>query len=157
MAPPKTLVGLERHRADCFSRIAWQTRQTLRACKQRSWRMGKYVDGFVVPVPKDKLEAYRQFSEQAGKVWRELGALEYVECVGDDVPPGKLTSFPLAVKLEADETVVFAWIVYPSRTERDRINKAVMQDPRIAGADPKSMPFDTKRMFWGGFEVLVSL
>jgi len=119
--------------------------------------MGKYVDGFVVPVPKDKLEAYRQFSEQAGKVWRELGALEYIECVGDDVPPGKLTSFPQAVKLEANETVVFAWIVYPSRAERDRINRAVMQDPRIAGIDPKSMPFATKRMFWGGFEVLVSL
>jgi uncharacterized protein YbaA (DUF1428 family) len=119
--------------------------------------MGKYVDGFVVPVPKDKLEAYRQFSHKAGEVWRELGALEYVECVGDDVPPGKLTSFPQAVRLEANETVVFAWITYASRAERDRINAAVMQDPRIAGVDPKSMPFDTKRMFWGGFEVLVSL
>ena len=119
--------------------------------------MGNYVDGFVVPVPKDKLEAYREFSEKAGKVWRELGALEYVECVGDDVPLGKLTSFPQAVKLEANETVVFAWIVYPSRAERDRINAAVMRDPRIAGADPSSMPFDTKRMFWGGFEVFVSL
>ena len=119
--------------------------------------MGKYVDGFVVPVRKDKLEAYREFSERAGKVWREHGALEYIECVGDNVPMGKLTSFPQAVQLEADETVVFAWIVYPSRAERDRINAAVMQDKRIAGADPKSMPFDSKRMFWGGFNVLVSL
>jgi uncharacterized protein YbaA (DUF1428 family) len=119
--------------------------------------MGKYVDGFVLPVPKDKVEAYKQFSETAGKVWRELGALEYIECVGDDVPPGKLTSFPQAVKLEPNETVVFAWIVYPSRAERDRINAAVMKDERITGVDPKSMPFDSKRMFWGGFEVLVSL
>ena len=116
--------------------------------------MGKYVDGFVLPVPKDKLEAYREFSEKAGKVWRELGALEYVECFGDDVPPGKLTSFPLAVKLEANETVIFAWIVYSSRAERDRINTAVMKDPRIAGT---SVPFDGKRMVWGGFEMFVSL
>src|SRR4029077_20093809 len=135
----------------------WHLRQTAKALQRRSWQMGKYVDGFVVPVRKDKLEAYREFSERAGKVWRELGALEYVECVGDDVPPGKLTSFPQAVKLEANETVVFAWIVYSSRAERDRINAAVMKDPRIAGTDPKSVPFDGKRMFWGGFEMLVSL
>jgi uncharacterized protein YbaA (DUF1428 family) len=119
--------------------------------------MGKYVDGFVVPVPTDKLEAYREFSEKAGKVWRELGALEYVECVGNDVPLGKLTSFPQAVKLEANETVVFAWIVYSSRAERDRINAAVMKDPRITGTDPQAVPFDGKRMFWGGFEMFVSL
>jgi uncharacterized protein YbaA (DUF1428 family) len=119
--------------------------------------MGKYVDGFVLPVPKDKVEAYREFSEKAGKVWRELGALEYVECMGDDVPLGKLTSFPQAVKLEPNETVVFAYIVYASRAERDRINAAVMQDPRITSTDPKSVPFDGKRMFWGGFEVLISL
>jgi uncharacterized protein YbaA (DUF1428 family) len=119
--------------------------------------MAKYVDGFVVPVRIDQLKAYRQFSEQAGKIWRELGALEYIECVGDDVPLGKLTSFPQAVQLEPQETVVFAWIVYRSRSERDRINRAVMQDKRLAGADPKSMPFDTKRMIWGGFDVLVSL
>jgi len=119
--------------------------------------MGKYIDGFVVPVRKDKLEEYRQFSERAGQVWRELGALQYIECVGDDVPTGKLTSFPQAVQLEPDETVIFAWIVYASRAERDRINRAVMQDPRIGGVDPKSMPFDTKRMFWGGFEELVAL
>ena len=119
--------------------------------------MGRYIDGFVVPVRTDKLEAYRQFSERAGKVWRDLGALEYIECVGDDVPLGKLTSFPQAVRLEPQETVVFAWIVYPSRAERDRINSAVMQDKRLAGADPTSLPFDRKRMVWGGFEVLVSL
>jgi len=119
--------------------------------------MGKYVDGFVVPVPKDKLEAYRQFSERAGKVWRELGALEDVECVGDDVPPGKLTSFPLAVQLEANETAVFAWIVYSSRAERDRINAAVMKDPRITATDPQSLPFDGKRMIWGGFKTRIDM
>jgi uncharacterized protein YbaA (DUF1428 family) len=120
--------------------------------------MAKYVDGFVVPVPKKNIEAYRRFSEEAGKIWREHGALEYVECIGDDVKPGKITSFPQAVKLEPDETVVFAWIVYESREERDRINAAVMKDPRIADKlDPKSMPFDGMRMFWGGFEVLIEL
>jgi uncharacterized protein YbaA (DUF1428 family) len=119
--------------------------------------MGKYVDGFVMPVPKANLEAYRRVAENAGKVWREYGALEYVECVAEDVKPGELTSFPQAVKLEPDETVVFAWIVYESREHRDRINERVMKDPRIANIDPKSMPFDTKRMFWGGFEVFVEV
>jgi uncharacterized protein YbaA (DUF1428 family) len=119
--------------------------------------MGKYVDGFVMPVPKANLEAYRRVAENAGKVWREYGALEYVECVANDVKPGELTSFPQAVKLEPDETVVFAWIVYESREHRDRVNEQVMKDPRIASIDPKSMPFDAKRMFWGGFEVLVEV
>ena len=119
--------------------------------------MGKYVDGFVLPLPKKNVEAYQKFSENAGKIWREYGALEYIECVGDDVPVGKLTSFPQAVKLEPDETVVFAWIVYESREHRDRVNSAVMKDPRMAGMDPKSMPFDGKRMIWGGFEVFVQL
>jgi uncharacterized protein YbaA (DUF1428 family) len=119
--------------------------------------MGKYVDGFVLPVPKANLEAYRRVAENAGKVWREHGALEYVECVADDVKPGELTSFPQAVKLEPDETVGLAWIVYESREHRDRVNELVMKDPRIANMDPKSMPFDAKRMFWGGFEVLVEL
>jgi uncharacterized protein YbaA (DUF1428 family) len=128
------------------------------ACRERRPAMAKYVDGFVVPVPKNNIEAYRRFSEEAGKIWREHGALEYVECIGDDVKPGKITSFPQAVKLEPDETVVFAWIVYESREERDRINAAVMKDPRIADKmDPKSMPFDGMRMFWGGFEVLIEL
>jgi uncharacterized protein YbaA (DUF1428 family) len=119
--------------------------------------MGKYVDGFVVPVPKADLEAYRKMAADAGKVWREYGALEFVECVADDVKRGEVTSFPQAVKLEPDETVVFAWIVYESREHRDRVNEQVMKDPRIANMDPKSMPFDGKRMFWGGFEVLVEV
>ena len=119
--------------------------------------MGRYVDGFVLPVPKANIEAYRSFAQDAGKVWREYGALDYVECVADDVKPGEVTSFPQSVKLEPDETVVFAWIVYESREHRDRVNEQVMKDPRIANMDPKSMPFDGKRMFWGGFEVLVEL
>ena len=117
--------------------------------------MGKYVDGFVLPVPKASIDAYRHIAEEAGKVWREYGALDYVECVADDVKPGKLTSFPQSVKLEPDETVVFAWIVYESREHRDRVNEQVMKDPRMTGMDPKSMPFDGKRMFWGGFKVFV--
>ncbi|MFC7302286.1 DUF1428 domain-containing protein [Cognatiluteimonas weifangensis] len=115
-----------------------------------------YVDGFVVPVPTANLAAYRKMARRAGKIWREHGALEYVECLGDDVAPGKLTSFPQAVKLKDGETVVFSWIVYKSRRDRDRINKKVMADPRLADMmDPKQLPFDGKRMFWGGFKVLV--
>jgi uncharacterized protein YbaA (DUF1428 family) len=117
--------------------------------------MGRYVDGFVVPVPKRSVEAYRRMAADAGKIWREYGALQYVEAVADDVKPGEVTSFPQAVKLEPDETVVFAWIVYESREHRDRVNEQVMKDPRMTGMDPASMPFDGKRMFWGGFEVLV--
>jgi uncharacterized protein YbaA (DUF1428 family) len=117
--------------------------------------MGHYVDGFVLPVPKANIEAYRRIAADAGKVWREYGALDYVECVADDVKPGEVTSFPQSVKLEPDETVVFAWIVYESREHRDRVNAQVMQDPRMTGMDPKTMPFDGKRMFWGGFKVLV--
>jgi len=117
-----------------------------------------YVDGFVLPVPKAKLAAYRKLARQAGKVWKDHGALAYVECVGDDVPMGKLTSFPQSVKLKADETVVFAWIVYASRKQRDAINKKVMADPRLQSmGDPKSMPFDGKRMFFGGFKTIVEL
>lgn len=117
--------------------------------------MSRYVDGFVLPVPKKNLEAYRKMADTAGDVWKEHGALEYVEAVADDVKPGKLTSFPQSVQLKDDEVVIFAWIVYPSRADRDRINQAVMKDPRIAGYDPASMPFDGKRMFWGGFETIV--
>jgi uncharacterized protein YbaA (DUF1428 family) len=117
--------------------------------------MARYVDGFVLPVPKANLEAYRRIAEDAGKVWREYGALDYVECVADDVQPGKLTSFPQSVMLEPDETVVFARIVYESREHRDRVNEQVMKDPRIAGTSPESMPFDSKRMIWGGFKLLV--
>ncbi|QKT03880.1 DUF1428 domain-containing protein [Ectothiorhodospiraceae bacterium 2226] len=116
-----------------------------------------YVDGFVLPVPKDKLDAYRKLAQTAGTVWREHGALEYVECVADDVQPGEQTSFPQSVKLAPGETVVFAWIRYASRAERDRVNAAVMADPRIAGMEGEAMPFDGMRMFWGGFEVMVEL
>jgi uncharacterized protein YbaA (DUF1428 family) len=119
--------------------------------------MGKYVDGFVIPVPKANLEAYRRMAEDAGKVWREYGALAFTECVADDVKPGAITSFPQSVQLEPDETVVFAWIVYQSREHRDSVNEQVMKDPRITNMDPKSMPFDGKRMFCGGFEALVEL
>ncbi|MGH6914109.1 MAG: DUF1428 domain-containing protein [Geminicoccales bacterium] len=119
--------------------------------------MGNYVDGFVVPVPKANLEAYRRMAEDAGKVWREHGALAFTECVADDVKPGEVTSFPQSVKLEPDETVVFAWIEYESREHRDRVNVQVMQDPRMANMDPKAMPFDGKRMIWGGFKTLVAL
>jgi uncharacterized protein YbaA (DUF1428 family) len=115
-----------------------------------------YVDGYVVPVPKKKLQAYRRMAQKAGKVWREHGALEVIECVADDVKPGKHTSFPQSVKLKPGETVVFAYIVYKSRAHRDRVNAKVMKDPRITGmGDIKDMPFDAKRMFWGGFKVLV--
>jgi uncharacterized protein YbaA (DUF1428 family) len=116
----------------------------------------RYVDGYVVPVPKKNVAAYRRMAQKAGKVWRDHGALEYIECIADDVKPGKHTSFPQSVKLKAGETVVFAYIVYKSRAERDRINAKVMKDPRLADMmDPKAMPFDGKRMFWGGFKVMV--
>ena len=117
-----------------------------------------YVDGMVTPVPKAKLADYRKMSRLCGKVWKEHGALEYVECVADDVKPGKTTSFPQAVKLKDGEVVVFSWIVYRNRRERDRINKLVMADPRLAKyMDPKKLPFDGKRMFWGGFRQMVVL
>ncbi len=119
--------------------------------------MGNYVDGFVLAVPKDKLEEYRAMAELAGKVWKEHGALTYVECVADDVQPGKVTSFPQAVLAKEDELVVFAWVTYSSREERDRINEAAMNDPRLADMTPESMPFDGMRMFWGGFKKLVEL
>ena len=115
-----------------------------------------YVDGFVLPVPKSKIAAYRSMAKKAGKIWREHGALEFRECVADDVKPGKVTSFPQSVKLRKGETVFFSWIVYTSRAHRDRVNAKVMKDPRIAGmGDVKDMPFDAKRMIYGGFKVLV--
>ena len=115
-----------------------------------------YVDGFVLPVPIKNLAAYRGMARKAGKVWREHGALEFRECVADDVKPGKFTSFPQSVKLKAGEIVVFSWIVYKSRAHRDRVNTKVMKDPRItAMMNLKAMPFDGKRMFWGGFKVMV--
>ncbi|MDQ3035009.1 MAG: DUF1428 domain-containing protein [Myxococcota bacterium] len=116
-----------------------------------------YVDGFVLPVPKKNLPAYLRMARKAAKVWMEHGALEYRECVGDDVKPGKTTSFPQSVKLKAGETVVFSWIVYRSRKHRDSVNAKVMKDPRVmAMMDPASMPFDGRRMIWGGFDVKVS-
>ncbi len=115
-----------------------------------------YVDGFVLPVPKRKLAAYRKLAQLGGKVWREHGALTYVECVADDVKPGKLTSFPQSVKLKRGEVVVFSYIVYKSRKQRDRILAKVMKDPRFAKyMNPKTMPFDGRRMFWGGFKAIV--
>jgi uncharacterized protein YbaA (DUF1428 family) len=120
--------------------------------------MAQYVDGFVVPVPKQHLDAYRRMARRAGKIWREHGALEYRECVGDDVKMGKVTSFPQSVKLKPGETVVFSWIVFKSRAQRDRINAKVMSDPRLADMmDPKAMPWDTKRMIYGGFNVVVDV
>ena len=116
-----------------------------------------YVDGFVVPVPKDKIEAYRAMAEKAGAVWREHGALEFHECIADDVKPGEVTYFPQAVQLKEDETVFFSWIVYNSREERDAINEKVMNDPRLKESMGDAMPFDGKRMFWGGFRTFVSL
>ena len=117
-----------------------------------------YVDGFVVPVPKKNLDAYRRMATKSGKVWREYGALDYKECVGDDVKPGKRTSFPQAVKLKPGEVVFFSWIVYRNRKHRDSVNKKVMKDERITGMmDPKKFPFDGKRMFWGGFKGMVDL
>jgi uncharacterized protein YbaA (DUF1428 family) len=117
--------------------------------------MGVYVDGYILPVPKANIEAYREMAQTAGKIWREYGALDYVECIAEDVKPGKVTSFPQAVQLKDDETVIFSWIVYESRAERDRINAAVMKDPRLSGMDPSKMPFDGMRMFWGGFDEFV--
>jgi uncharacterized protein YbaA (DUF1428 family) len=114
-----------------------------------------YVDGFIVPVPKKKLAAYRNLARKAGKVWREHGALEFKECVADDVKVGKWTSFPRSVKRKPNETVMFSYIVYKSRAHRDRVNAKVMKDKRFAGMDMKDMPFDGKRMIYGGFKVLV--
>jgi uncharacterized protein YbaA (DUF1428 family) len=117
-----------------------------------------YVDGFIVPVPTANLDEYRKMAQKAGKVWIEHGALEYHECVADDVKPGKTTSFPQAVKLKEGETVIFSWVVYKSRAQRDKIMAKVMADPRLKDQmDPKAMPFDGKRMFWGGFKSIISL
>jgi uncharacterized protein YbaA (DUF1428 family) len=117
-----------------------------------------YVDGFVLPVPLDRLDDYKKMARKAGKIWMEYGALAYSECVADDVKPGKSTSFPQAVKLKAGETVVFSWVVYKNRRERDSIMKKVMKDPRLAAfMDPKTLPFDGKRMFFGGFKPIVEL
>jgi uncharacterized protein YbaA (DUF1428 family) len=117
-----------------------------------------YVDGFVVPVPKKNLKTYRAMARKAGKVWRDHGALEFRESVADDVKVGKWTSFPRSVKLKGNETVMFSYIVYKSRADRNRVLAKVMKDPRLAKMmDPKAMPFDGKRMIYGGFKVLVNV
>jgi len=118
--------------------------------------MARYVDGFVLPVPKKKLDAYRRIAQKAGKIWKEHGALEYLECVGDDLKVKFGRPFTRVVKPKAGETVVFSWIVFKSRAHRDRVNARVMKDPRLK-MDEKSMPFDIKRMVYGGFTVLVDL
>jgi uncharacterized protein YbaA (DUF1428 family) len=120
--------------------------------------MAGYVDGFVLPIPKKNIDAYRKLARKAGKIWKEHGALEYRECVGDDVPPGKTTSFQKSVKLKSNEVVWFSWIVYKSRKQRDAVLKKVMADKRLAKMmTGKSMPFDAKRMIYGGFKIIVDL
>lgn len=115
-----------------------------------------YVDGFLLAVPKQNIDAYKAMARRAGEVWKEHGALAYVECVGDDVPYGELTSFPRAVQAKDDEIVIFSWIVYESRAQRDAVNAKVMADPRLKG-DMSDMPFDGKRMIYGGFETFLEL
>lgn len=120
--------------------------------------MARYVDGFVIPVPKRNVEAYRRLAQRAGKVWLELGALEFRECVGDDLKVKGVASFPRAARARARETVFFSWIVYRSRAHRDRVNAKVMVDSRIIDMmEGKAMPFDGKRMVYGGFKMLVDL
>ncbi len=111
-----------------------------------------YVDGFIIPVPTAKKDAYLQMAKIAGSVWKDHGALSVIECWGDDVPQGKVTSFPMAVKLEADESVVFSWVTWPDKASRDAGNEKVMADPRMQMTD--DMPFDGKRLIFGGFELL---
>jgi uncharacterized protein YbaA (DUF1428 family) len=115
-----------------------------------------YVDGFVLAVPKQNIEAYKVMARTAGEVWKEYGALSFVECVGDDVPYGELTSFPRAVQAKDDEIVIFSWIVYESREQRDAINAKVIADPRLKGS-MSDMPFDGKRMIYGGFKTFLEL
>lgn len=117
-----------------------------------------YVDGFVLPVPKKNLKKYEKMAKLSGEVWREHGALQYIECVADDVKTGKVTSFPQSVKLKANEVVIFSWVVYKSRTHRDAVLKKVMKDPRLTEMmEAEKMPFDGMRMFWGGFKRLVQV
>ena len=126
--------------------------------QQRKETPMPYIDGYVLPVPLARLAAYRRLARKAGKVWIEHGALAVNECVADDVKSGKLTSFPQSVKRKHGETVVLSWIVYRSRRDRDRINARVMADPRLAAMHhSKTLPFDAKRMFWGGFKPIMQL
>jgi uncharacterized protein YbaA (DUF1428 family) len=115
-----------------------------------------YVDGFIVPVPRKNLATYRRMAQTAAKVWRDHGALGFRECIADDVKVGKRTSFPRSVKIKRGETVIFSYIAFKSRAHRDRVNAKVMSDPRLAKLmNPKAMPFDGKRMIYGGFKVLI--
>jgi uncharacterized protein YbaA (DUF1428 family) len=116
-----------------------------------------YVDGFVVPVPKKKLAAYRKLASKSAKMWKKYGALSVMETVADDVKPGKTTSFPQSVKLKSGEVVVFSWITYKSRKHRDQVNAKVMKDPAMANFDMKTAPFDGKRMIYGGFKQLLAI
>jgi len=125
---------------------------------ERKHAMPRYVDGFVLPLPRKNLAAYRRIAKACGKIWLDHGALEYIECIGDDISPGKLTSFPISVKLKPSEIVVFSWIIYASRKQRDQTNKKVMADPRMKKImEKKPMPFDGKRMIYGGFKTIVEL
>ena len=120
--------------------------------------MGKYIDGFVLPISRDKINEYRRIAEKAGAIWKEYGALEYRECIGDDLDVKDQVPFPSAAKANSGETVVFAWIVYESREHRDKVNAAAMKDPRLAEMmTPESQPFDCKRMVYGGFKTLVEI
>lgn len=116
----------------------------------------KYVDGFVLPVPKKNLAVYKKMAKVAAKVWMDHGALDYVECIGDDVPKGKLTSFPQSVKLKSNEVVFFSWATYKSKAHRNAVMKKVMADPRLQ-PEQYGMPFDGKRMFWGGFKTFLKV
>ena len=117
----------------------------------------RYVDGYVVPLPRKNLQAYVRIARKAGKIWREHGALEVRECAGDDLDVKGMVPFPRRIKLKRGETVVFSWIVFKSRAHRDRVNAKVMKDPRLSDMDPKSMPFDCKRIVYGGFKLLVDV
>jgi len=117
----------------------------------------RYVDGYVIPMPKKNVKAYMLMARKAGKIWMEHGALEYRECVGEDLKVKGLATFPATMKSKSNETVVFSWIVFKSRAHRDSVNKKVISDPRLAKITPKSMPFDMKRMVCGGFQAMVDL
>lgn len=130
------------------------TRLESKSIPQKEDNMTKYVDGFVLPVPRKNVAAYRRLAQKASKIWREYGALEYRECVGDDLNVKFGVPMPKLAKAKPDETVVFAWIVYKSRKHRNQVNAKVMKDPRLH-MDMKKMPFDCKRMSWGGFDILV--
>lgn len=118
---------------------------------------GKYVDGFVLPIAAGRLDDYKRVAGEMARLWKDHGALEYVECVADDVKPGKVTSFPQAVDLKPGEMVAFAWVLYRSREHRDEVIAKVMADPRMTGMDKAAMPVDGMRMFWGGFKVLLAV